>query len=95
MLLVCIDRTMTERITDEMIDKWIADAKKSAQKFQWDADGHDVVCDLADDYCKNCVADCDTEINAIHIANACPQNFVAVLEELKKYKQMSLRNSWK
>ena len=88
---------MTPKLTDEQIDKWIEEAKKATQggwspRTHYGKEGHWCLSSVntsegEEEICSGDSCCVNIESNVIHIANACPQNFIAVLEELMRHRK--------
>lgn len=72
------------KMSDETLNIWLDDAKKATQGAWRTDDGAYVenirregVCVVVKEYER------DSYNDAYHITNACPQNFIALIEELK------------
>lgn len=85
------------KITDETIDKWIA-CSKEATRGEWKPNtqswlGPDKEDDLSAGTGPMCIYG-KAFPDAKHIANACPQNFVTILEELKQLRSLANFEIW-
>lgn len=74
------------RISDEQIDAWIEDAKKATQGEWILLDNGRYMQEIQAPE-RMVLADPDMRTaDAIHVRNSQPQNFIAVLEELKEWR---------
>lgn len=74
-------------LTNETLDRWLEDCKKtpcSDQYWEYYEPGNAVGVFTADGDCKEMlVNECDDRNTARHVVNSQPQNFAALIEELK------------
>lgn len=79
------------RISDADLDRMLADARRATQgEWNPDSDGENIYSDVDGEeaYPRWVVNSVDEVADAINIANACPQNFIALCEEVKTLRDV-------
>lgn len=83
----------------ETLDNWLSDAKKATQG-EWNQQSVEFGFGSHVAVSGESIVVCERNKhpginNARHIANACPQNFAALIEELLQLRSMTHKDEWK